>query len=365
MSAGTMEIRARHWGLALLGALLLHGAVLGWLALRAERPGALGAGIGGIQVSLGPTGGTPGEASETMPEEAPGVEEAPPDAREALPPEVQPETAKPVQEIQPLDAPQPVAEAVEPAQAVTAEAVLPEAAPAEVPLYAPVEPPVEPAEVPEQKPEEVLAETPEVTPEEVPEVVEEAREVMETPAPPPSKPAPPVEEVVETPPEPKAEPEPVATAEAPPQEAEEVAPAAAVSSNAPAQGDPMAAVQGNQGKAGVGQSTTAGSASAQSAGGNPGDYVDYTARLLAWLEKHKKYPRRAKLRGYEGSAWLSFAIDRDGNLLDYSLEESTGHRMLDKEVVAMIERASPLPAPPPNGGQSRFVYRVPVGFDLH
>lgn len=364
MSAGAMEIRARHWGLALLAALILHGAFLGWLALRADRPGALAAGVGGIQVSLGPTGGTPGEASEVTPEETPGAEEAPPDATEALPPEVQAAAVESAQETEPVEAPQEVAEAVEPVEAVTAEA-----APAEVPLYAPVEP----IEAPEQKPEEIVAEVPEAVAEEAPEVVEEvtvaevepAREVMETPPPPPTKPAPPVEKVAEpAPPEPEPVAEPAATAEAAAQETAEVASAPAATSEAPALGDPDAAVQGNDGKAGIGKSSTTGSASAQSAGGNPGDYVDYTARLLAWLQKHKKYPRRAKMRGYQGTAWLTFVIDRDGRLLEYNLDEGTGHKLLDKEVAAMIERASPLPAPPPGGQEDRFTYRVPVGFNL-
>ncbi len=105
-------------------------------------------------------------------------------------------------------------------------------------------------------------------------------------------------------------------------------------------------------------------ARAVSAGGNPGDEVDYGARLLDWLRRHKNYPRRAQLRGYQGTAWLTFAIDSEGRLLEYGIDESTGHKMLDQEGAAMIERASPLPKPPASGHKDRFDFRVPVGFEL-
>src|SRR3546814_5511323 len=84
----------------------------------------------------------------------------------------------------------------------------------------------------------------------------------------------------------------------------------------------------------------------QSGGGAPGAFVDYKAQLYAWLEKHKEYPRRARLRRQEGTALLEFAMDRGGRVLSYRIVESSGYKLLDDEVVAMIERASPLPTPP-------------------
>src|SRR3546814_14081589 len=101
----------------------------------------------------------------------------------------------------------------------------------------------------------------------------------------------------------------------------------------------------------------------QSGGGAPGAFVDYKAQLYAWLEKHKEYPRRARLRRQEGTALLEFAMDRGGRVLSYRIVESSGYKLLDDEVVARIERASPLPTPPAAMEGERFNYRIPVLFD--
>jgi len=124
------------------------------------------------------------------------------------------------------------------------------------------------------------------------------------------------------------------------------------------------ALVGTGGKAGKGDTAATGMERGHSAGGMPGQSADYKALLMAWLEKHKEYPRRAKLRRQEGTAYLSFVIDRDGRLLEYRLDKSSGYKLLDEEVTAMIERASPLPPVPGDPADARFTYTVPVNFNL-
>ena len=65
-----------------------------------------------------------------------------------------------------------------------------------------------------------------------------------------------------------------------------------------------------------------------------------------WLNKHKRYPRRAEYRGDEGTVLVTFVVNRHGEVLDYSLEQSSGNALLDKEALAMIRRAQPLPVFP-------------------
>jgi len=45
---------------------------------------------------------------------------------------------------------------------------------------------------------------------------------------------------------------------------------------------------------------------------------------------------------------LYFVINRQGQVLDYRIEQGSGHPALDEEVVQMIECAKPLPAMPPS-----------------
>jgi protein TonB len=99
-------------------------------------------------------------------------------------------------------------------------------------------------------------------------------------------------------------------------------------------------------------------------GGTPGVSPDYLDVLRAWLERHKEYPRQAQLRRQQGTALLRFVIDRDGHVLSHRIEQSSGHASLDAAVEAMLERARPLPAMPPDMAQARLEVAVPVTFEL-
>ena len=100
-------------------------------------------------------------------------------------------------------------------------------------------------------------------------------------------------------------------------------------------------------------------------GGNPGVKRDYAARIAAWLARHKRYPRRARSRGYEGVGKLRFAVDAQGRVLSHELVQSTGHKLLDKEILALIERAQPLPAMPAELGLDKMTIMIPIRFDLN
>ncbi|EGY02360.1 TonB protein [Nitrospirillum viridazoti Y2] len=87
--------------------------------------------------------------------------------------------------------------------------------------------------------------------------------------------------------------------------------------------------------------------------------------LLAQLERFKRYPADAQTRHQQGVAYLRFTMDRDGRVLSSRLEKSSGYELLDREVQALIERAQPLPKPPPELGSDRVELVVPIAFSLH
>ena len=72
----------------------------------------------------------------------------------------------------------------------------------------------------------------------------------------------------------------------------------------------------------------------------------WEATLLAHLEKLKRYPYMAQRAGQEDVVYVAFTIDRQGKVLDFEIKRSRGYALLDGEVRALIERASPLPPPP-------------------
>lgn len=88
----------------------------------------------------------------------------------------------------------------------------------------------------------------------------------------------------------------------------------------------------------------------------------WQSRLMAHLERRKRYPPDARERGERGTAYVRFSIDGSGNVLSARLARSSGYSGLDQEVVSMVHRASPVPPPPP--GASRTI-TVPVRFNAN
>jgi protein TonB len=90
----------------------------------------------------------------------------------------------------------------------------------------------------------------------------------------------------------------------------------------------------------------------------------YRDRLAAHLQRFKQYPASARAAGVQGTAMLSFTVGRGGQVLRASLAGSSGHAELDAETLAMIRRAQPLPAFPPEIAQSSLSFTVPIRFAI-
>lgn len=90
----------------------------------------------------------------------------------------------------------------------------------------------------------------------------------------------------------------------------------------------------------------------------------YEQLLVAWLKKHKKYPRRAKRLRIEGEGWLRILIDRTGAVQRIELEQRTGNRLLDKAALEMAAQADPFPPMPKNDPRQELEFIVPILFAL-
>jgi protein TonB len=99
--------------------------------------------------------------------------------------------------------------------------------------------------------------------------------------------------------------------------------------------------------------------------GNPGAMrASWQAQLVAWLERYKRYPRLAQEQHQEGVVYLRFTMDRTGHVLSAQIEKGSGFSLLDEEVTALIQRAQPLPAPPPEVPGAQLILTLPVQFSV-
>ena len=84
--------------------------------------------------------------------------------------------------------------------------------------------------------------------------------------------------------------------------------------------------------------------------------------LLNRLAQAKRYPPSAQAAKQKGVVLLRFTMDRDGKVLSAGIEHSSGFAALDQEALAAIQRAQPLPAPPPEVLGNPLDLIVPVEF---
>lgn len=90
--------------------------------------------------------------------------------------------------------------------------------------------------------------------------------------------------------------------------------------------------------------------------------ISWQNNLAAHLERRKRYPRAAQIRGQQGVPWVSFTMDRQGKVQDVKLHRPSGVEVLDREVIALVKRAQPLPIPPENTPDRALSVTVPVAF---
>jgi protein TonB len=83
---------------------------------------------------------------------------------------------------------------------------------------------------------------------------------------------------------------------------------------------------------------------------------------LSRLETNTRYPPQAKARGDQGVVFLRFVVDRSGRIIDERLRFGSGSPALDAEALALVRRAEPLPAFPPELPYAELEFSILVRF---
>jgi len=91
---------------------------------------------------------------------------------------------------------------------------------------------------------------------------------------------------------------------------------------------------------------------------------NWKSLLVATLERNKRYPADAEARGDRGVAELAFGVDRRGGVHHPRIVRSSGSSALDRETLAMVERAAPLPPPPAEIAGAEISIVVPIRYNM-
>ena len=97
---------------------------------------------------------------------------------------------------------------------------------------------------------------------------------------------------------------------------------------------------------------------------NPDAVPNWKSQLVARLERYKQYPAQAQSRGEQGVAQLAFSVDRSGGVHHARIVRSSGSNLLDEATLALVERAAPLPPPPPEISGAQIAIVVPIRYNI-
>jgi protein TonB len=86
--------------------------------------------------------------------------------------------------------------------------------------------------------------------------------------------------------------------------------------------------------------------------------------LVSHLNRFKRYPNAARARSSQGDVAVQFTIDRTGALVASRVVRSSGSPALDEEALAVLQRATPLPAPPSHLPGATFDLTLPIQFRI-
>ena len=93
------------------------------------------------------------------------------------------------------------------------------------------------------------------------------------------------------------------------------------------------------------------------------DYGWLANVLFAKVEQIKRYPYLAKNNRWQGNVVLQAVITEDGRVIDIKVVESSGHAMLDRDAITLLEQVSPIRLEHPLG-QPQVVVQIPIGYRL-
>jgi|GEM_PF-165693 periplasmic protein TonB len=89
----------------------------------------------------------------------------------------------------------------------------------------------------------------------------------------------------------------------------------------------------------------------------------FNEKLILFVQQHVEYPRAQKEMGIQGKPIISFQIDKNGNVTDFSVARSADPA-LDKAAVKALSGLPKMEPAKNNGLPVKVIYSVPITFKL-
>ena len=89
----------------------------------------------------------------------------------------------------------------------------------------------------------------------------------------------------------------------------------------------------------------------------------YNALVFGHLQRFKRYPSAA--HGKLGKVVVRFVLNRTGEVIESTVDKSSGNDVLDREAIEILRRASPFPPFPAAKPGTQDLYIALINFDLN
>lgn len=140
-------------------------------------------------------------------------------------------------------------------------------------------------------------------------------------------------------------------------------PAKAAASNATSPADAASDVKGTDKPANLGNAPTAAQVGSSATSLIGASAVTYRDLLLAHIARFRQYPEDERRSGLKGSVEVGFTLHRNGSIDRAWVVSSSGRTVLDREALAAIHRAVPMP-PIPSDLPSSLDVSLPIDFEI-
>lgn len=92
--------------------------------------------------------------------------------------------------------------------------------------------------------------------------------------------------------------------------------------------------------------------------------ADYFALVSAHLNRRKTYPTEARQARQQGVVTVRFTVDRSGGVSAVSIKRSSGHELLDRATLDLLQRVAPLPRMPASMQRDSVTLSLPIDYSL-